>query len=335
MAAFVGTSILLAAGRPVWLPLLFLIWANLHGAVAVGLVAIAGAGAAELVRERRVPWTLVAVAGLCGLATLITPLGTALWSFIPASMERSRINQLIEWQPPGADVKFWPFWGLAAALPIATVWRWRALDPFTARLAGVALATLPIAIQAMRNVPLFLLMALPALTRIIERQDESPVRRAPRGERVAVNASVLGAAAVVAAGVVGLGWAAPAPRLGWEPISPAAVAGIRGCQNPVYNTYGDGGVLIWFVRDRPVFIDNRQDPYPMDLLRANRRAEVTGDYRSLFDTYGVRCVAVPTTSLLAARLREDTTWAERYADHQWTVFTPDPRTVAAALQPAP
>jgi hypothetical protein len=335
MAAFVGTSILLATGRAVWLPLLFLIWANLHGAVAVGLVAIAGAGAAELVRDRRMPWKLVAVAGLCGLATLITPLGTALWSFIPASMERSRVNQLIEWQPPGADVMFWPFWALAAALPIATVWRWRTLDPFTARLAGVALATLPIAIQAMRNVPLFLLMALPALTRIIEGQDASAVRRVLRGERVVVNASVLAAAVVVAAGFVGLGWAAPAPRLGWQPISAAAVAGIRSCDNPVYNTYGDGGVLIWFVRERPVFIDNRQDPYPMDLLRANRHTEMTGDYRWLFDTYGVRCVAVPTTSLLTERLRKDTVWAERYTDPQWTVFTPDARTEAAGpLRPS-
>jgi hypothetical protein len=73
----------------------------------------------------------------------------------------------------------------------------------------------------------------------------------------------------------------------------------------------------------------------MDLLRANRHTEMTGDYRWLFDTYGVRCVAVPTTSLLTERLRKDTVWAERYTDPQWTVFTPDARTEAAGpLRPS-
>jgi hypothetical protein len=334
MAAFAATIALLAAGRIAWLPLVCLVWANLHGAVALGLAAIAGAGVAELVRERRVPWRLVAAGALSGLATLATPLGTGLWSFIPASMERSRINQLIEWQAPDAGAMFWPFWMLAAALPVVVLWRWRRLDLPSARLAGVALAMLPLAVQAMRNVPIFLLVAVPALAGALARPSASAsVRPGARGERVGVNAVLLGAAAVGAAAVVALAWAAPAPRLGWRPISPRAMDAIAKCEDPVYNTYGQGGILIWFVRDRRVFIDNRQDPYPLDLLRANRQAELTGNYDSLFQAYGIRCAALPATSVLTDRLHDDRAWGLRYSDAQWTVFGRDP--AGLAMQPTP
>jgi hypothetical protein len=325
MAAFMAVTTLLVSGRVAWLPLVFLVWANLHGAVALGLVAIAGAAAAEFVRERRIPWRLAAAGAASALATLATPLGTRLWSFIPASMERSRINELIEWQAPGADVMFWPFWALALGLPLAIVWRWRALDAPSARLVGMALATLPLAVQAMRNVPVFLLVVVPALARLLASPAAAQVPRIPRGERVGLNRWILGLAAAAGAVVVTIGWLAPAPSLGWQPISAAAAGAVGECERPLYNTYGDGGPLIWFVRNQPVFIDNRQDPYPLDLLRANRQAEMTGEYHMLFQRYGIRCAALSTGSVLAERLRADDAWVERYADPQWSVFTPRAR----------
>ena len=325
MAAFMAVTALLVSGRVAWLPVVFLAWANLHGAVALGLVAIAGAAAAEFVRERRIPWRLAAAGALSALATLATPLGTRLWSFIPASMERSRINQLIEWQAPGADVMFWPFWALALALPVAAVWRWRTLDAPSARLVGIALATLPLGVQAMRNVPVFLLVVVPALARLLASPAAASRPGSPRGERVDLNRWLLGLGAAAGALVVAIGWMAPAPSLGWQPISAAAAAAVGECERPLYNTYGDGGPLIWFVRSQPVFIDNRQDPYPLDLLRANRQAEITGEYHALFQRYGIRCAALSTASVLAGRLRDDDAWMERHADPQWSVFTPRSR----------
>src|SRR5262249_21063942 len=210
--------------------------------------------------------------------------------------ERSRINQLIEWQAPGAAPGVWPFWGAAVALPVATlVWR-RRLDERTLKLVAMAFAILPLALTSIRNVPVFLLVAVPGITALARPRDRVERIRKAAGERVGVNAAILGVAVVAGAAVVVLAWLAPAPSLGWRPIGPRAAQAIAACGQPMYNTYGDGGMLIWFVPEQKVFIDNRQDPYPTDLLKANHQLELDGQYAAIFAKHDIQCAVAPPTS---------------------------------------
>jgi hypothetical protein len=319
MALFMLTTVLVLRDRLAWLPIVMLVWTNLHGAVALGLAAVIAALCADVVIRRRIRWPMVLTAIACVLVTFISPLGARLWSFIPASMERSRINQLIEWQAPGASPGLWPFWGVAAALPIATVlWR-RRLDERTLKLVAIAFAILPLALTSIRNVAVFLLAAVPAITALARPRDRVERIRKAAGEHVAVNAGILCAAVLAGAAVVVLAWLAPAPSLGWHPIGPPAIQAIASCGRPLYNTYGDGGVLIWFVPEQKVFIDNRQDPYPIDLLKANHQLELDGNYAAMFEKYGIRCAVVPPTSPTALALSKDAGWSQQYADDRWTV----------------
>jgi hypothetical protein len=320
MALFLLTVVLCLERRDAWLPPLFVVWANLHGAVALGLVVVAADAAARTWAERRIPWRFATIAALCGAATLVSPLGWRLWTFIPASMERSRINQLVEWLPPDFAPLYLPFWILGAVLVLFSAVRARHLETRSLELTAIALATLPLAIQARRNVPVFLLVAVPALAALIENWRPSPPPRARRPENERLNGAIVTIAAVGACAGIVMAWSIPAARLGWTPMSPAAVTAVRSCDDPLYNTYADGGVLIWFVRDRRVFIDNRQDPYPPDLLRQNRQLEMDGEYEQTFDAYKINCAVIPSTSVVARRLNEDARWARRYADSQWNVF---------------
>jgi hypothetical protein len=77
------------------------------------------------------------------------------------------------------------------------------------------------------------------------------------------------------------------------------------CDGTLYNTYDTGGPLIWLVPERPVFVDNRQDPYPADLLFRAVIAEQQGDYRDLFVTYDVQCALTPYKQALDQALRRD------------------------------
>lgn len=321
MAFFVGVCWLLTTGRATWVPLVVLVWANFHGAVALGLVATVAAAGITLLSERRIPWKLSIVAALSIAATALTPMGTGLWRFWIESPQRSDANQLIEWQPPGLSPDLWPFWIVAAALPVLAVWKWWRLDTRTLQLAAIAIGVLPLAFQAIRNVHVFLIAALPALSSVIAAGNVKPAR-APRGENERLNGTILLTVAGAAAIVVLLAWLRPPPALGWTPISSGAIAAVRACDDPVFNTYGDGGVLIWFVPEKRVFIDNRQDPFPPELLEANHDAELSGDYENLFATYGVRCAAVPTGSPIAEGLAADSDWAVRHQDDEWVVFTP-------------
>src|SRR5262245_16737559 len=124
------TVALLVRRRYAWLPPLFMLWANLHGAVLTGLVLVAAAcvaAFAETVASEQEPGislrslrplrSLFVTSVLCGLATLATPLGYHLWLEIPAFFVRIRQVRVEEFTPPGFLALHWiPFWTAAAAL---------------------------------------------------------------------------------------------------------------------------------------------------------------------------------------------------------------------------
>ena len=97
---------------------------------------------------------------------------------------------------------------------------------------------------------------------------------------------------------------------------------VRGCADPLYNTFESGGALIWFVPEKKVFIDNRQDPYSSELLAAAHQLESDGRFQSLFARYGIRCAIVPSGTPTAAALSRDADWSTVHADPRWAVFTP-------------
>jgi hypothetical protein len=323
----------LVRGRYRWLPVIVLVWANLHGAVVLALVATGGAGLLEWLHSRRFPRAIGVAGVLAAGATCLTPLGMDLYRFIPESMARSAANQLIEWTAPNFDSLWLPFWAVGGVLLVMVVVGARRMEGDSARLVGIALAVLPLAMQSRRNVPVFLLVGVPAVLRLWPNDERT--RLAPRGERTAVNAAILLISCVLAAGLVAVQWWQPAPRLGWRPLSETVLARLTACQGPLYNTYGDGGALIWFARIR-VFIDNRQDPYPIDLLRESQTIERGGPIDGLVDGHGVQCAIVPAGSVVAATFAANARWRQDYSDVRWRIYSRVPTVnAAAAAVPTP
>ncbi len=150
----------------------FVVWANMHGAVAIGVASVAAAFVAAWIRNRIFPRALAVTLVLCFLATCISPLGFKLWTFIPESMARSHADQLIEWLPPGFSPTTWPFWAVAAALLVVLPFRLKAIDDRTACLVAIALVMLALAVRASRNVPVFLLVGIPAVSALMAEPDD-------------------------------------------------------------------------------------------------------------------------------------------------------------------
>jgi len=125
---------------------------------------------------------------------------------------------------------------------------------------------------------------------------------------------------VIAAVAVVLVWRSPPEDLDWHPIAAPAIAALRGCEGPLYNHYDEGGYLIWFVPERPVFIDSRQDPYPLpfilDQVAVDRKQK---PYRPLFDQWGIRCAFLSVDSSTSRTLVIDR-WQTRYRDKKWIVL---------------
>lgn len=83
-----------------FLPIIMVLWANIHGSFFAGLIAI-GAYGIEAIISRNNLWfrSLFLIGFLCLLATFMTPYGFGLFLFI-AETQKSVITQYIrEWQP--------------------------------------------------------------------------------------------------------------------------------------------------------------------------------------------------------------------------------------------
>jgi hypothetical protein len=325
---------LLVAERVWWLPLLFLVWANAHGGVAFGGLVLAVITAVALVRARhrdpadvRRAVRLCIATPLCALATVLTPLGFRVWGFVGGSLSVSRANGITEWQP---TLPFGPFeiafWVVALAFVALLVrkraslrspsWGWGDTVILTA-----ALATLPLGLLMERNTAMFLLFAIPAASRLLgpEFRFRRAPAAAPSSDNPRLNLALLALISLVELGAVLAIWHAPPPRMGWRPMSADAVAAVRACPGPIYNRFYDGGFLIWFVPERPVFLDNRQDPFPSAFIRETTAVDMGAPYQSLFHRYGIRCAFLPAESKMIGRLTADR-WTTRFRDDRWAVL---------------
>jgi hypothetical protein len=206
------TVALLHNRRYSWLPAVFCLWANLHGAVLLGIVLLGAAVMASLIDGQSMEsrTRLVVCSALALLATLATPLGWRFWIEIAESLSRIRQLGIDEWAPPRlANLAQLPFWAAMVGLLVGAMVRGRALlQSATARCEGhvtlcaCALVLAPAALTAVRNVPPFLMLAVPALAALWARGTGDPDRlrqgyggppklRA-KAERVAPRVSVVG-----------------------------------------------------------------------------------------------------------------------------------------------
>jgi hypothetical protein len=333
LVALAGLLWLLVHDRVLWLPPLFLLWANAHGGVALGgAVLVVACGVAWLrargphasAADRRRALRLGLVLPLCALATAATPLGFEIFHFVLVSEARLREAHISEWLPlsPGLAI-VGPFWVLAAAFLWLLVRRWRLLRAASWGdwvCVAAVLTLLPLALRSARHMGPWLLLAPAAASRLLGpdfRWRGQPRPGSPDNPRL--NALILGLLGGGAALSIAISWAMPLPRLGWQPLPAGALAALHACPDPLYNHYNEGGYLIWFLPERKVFVDGRQDPYPLPFLMEHVRME-SGKlpYAPVFRRYGIRCSFLSVDSPTVAALTSGG-WRTAYRDQRWAV----------------
>jgi hypothetical protein len=271
---------------------------------------------------------LAALTPICALATAATPLGFRLWTFISESIERSRATMIGEWRPayPKGFVEI-AFWVLALAFVYLLVRRRRNVRSWSdLALIAAAVVVLPLAARAVRNIAPFLLLAIPAASRLLGAEfrfarvaTAAPVA-AEAVEHPRLNLAVLVGLAFAGAGTIAFAWTTRLPMLGWQPMSSALIDAVRSCPDSLYNHYNEGGYLVWFVPERKVFVDSRQDPYALPFLLEHGRVESgKAPYEPLFARWNIRCVFLNVESPTVKRLVA-AGWRQRFRDETWSVL---------------
>lgn len=329
---------MLARERFLALPLLFLAWANAHGGVVLGGLLLGVAFATALARawlagperravDRRRARRLGLVLVPCALAVAATPMGFQLFRFVVESEGRLRSAHINEWQStlPGWSIAG-AFWVLALAYAALLLWRARSLRGASWSdwvVVACVSALLPLAFRSLRHIGPFILLAPAAASRLLgadfRLRRSAPASASPSPERPALNAAILGLFGVGALASVAIAWKLPVEALGWRPLPDGALDAVRACPGRLYNHYNQGGYLIWFTPETKVFIDNRQDPYPLPFLLDHLRIE-SGKlpWEPTFHRWDVRCSFLSVDSPTVTAL-EKAGWRDAYRDERWAV----------------
>jgi hypothetical protein len=247
---------------------------------------------------------------------------------------RFMLETLQEWQP----FSMTGFAGRAYALYLAglavamTLW-YRRIQPVRWVVATVFLV---LSFRHMRNIPFFLLVSLPLCAEVLAEGYERVRRRVSLGETAAHKGRFV--AAVLMA--VMLWWLGPEHlhRIALCGTSPSvyfqqtsypieAVQWIRANREHVgqrlYNDYGYGGFLLWWLPDTKIFIDGR-----MPAWRSGERA-ILRDYLalagadpdlSILAKYSVDWALVRRQTPLEERLARDAAWRRLYDDHKAAIY---------------
>ncbi|MBN1872698.1 MAG: hypothetical protein JXA33_00575 [Anaerolineae bacterium] len=313
--------------RHKWIPPLFLIWANLHGGVGIGggVLVLTAIVHCFYRWDDWKHWATLAL--LSGLATLITPLGPRLWWFSLSMLNHPQTTYIEEWLPPSLRWPIsYPFFIIVFMWLFVVIRRRRFLlyraDYIPEQAQSVALLIvgfvfMALGFKAMRHTVLFTLVALPLITRLsiahIPLKDTSISPR--RGLLYIIIAGVI---SILCVFLVIYQRANNPTR--WRPFNASLIAALRECPGNLYNTYETGGILLWFVPERAIFVDSRNDPYPLDLLYAAMETEQSGEYQSLFQQHQITCALVQTQYPFYGAIQNDKDWVEVYNDVTFAVF---------------
>jgi hypothetical protein len=339
------------------LPLVFVLWSNLHGGYVLGLLLILAMIAGEMLNhilgldsERVIPWSGIGRLALWGLASwlvvVVNPNGPAMWAIPFRTVEVGVLQDYIsEWASPDFhQFVQQPFlWLLFATFGVVGL-SGRRLDG-SDLVAFVGFGYL--ALLARRNFGPFAMVAAPVLSRHLPVLLESWVERVrlswlqaksrlpflnklPQSRPLSpgisktLNALIIGLLALVAVVKVYL---VTNPVLvdyfERRTFPVAAVSWVDANRPPgnLFNAYNWGGYLLWNLPQYPVFVDGRTDLYNDQLLEEYLRIVAGGtDALGLLDAHSVNLVLVEAGSALGRLLEASPEWQRPFEDDRAAAF---------------
>ena len=319
-----------------WMPLLMLLWVNLHGGFLLGpaLMAItlagwaleAWLGVAKWPEARARVLRLGGALAACVAVIPLNPNGLELYRYPFQTLQaRTIVNYIVEWASPNFhSTDFKPFLGLLLLTWLVVAFSRKRLSPTQILLL---LATAYGGLSAARHIPIFVLVAVPILAEGLEelaarRHWFSPEEASLPPAKLAINFVLV--LAVCALTVLRFRQVIQSQAAGEAENFPVAATEFLIREHlpaPIFNYYDWGGYFIAKLYPQyQVFIDGRTDLYGtlMDTFSDTARGE--DNWQEGLQKYHVQTVVVPPASGLAGLLRLNAAWKKEFEDKQAVVF---------------
>nr|MBN1228488.1 hypothetical protein [Anaerolineae bacterium] len=336
-----------------WIPVIMVLWVNLHGGFAIGFILLALTaiglfarcffadvvpmlGTGQFDRHALVhglkPVLRLAIIGLVSVIALsVNPYGPQMillpFKTVGIGVLQDFIN---EWSSPDFHrLATWPFIWLMLGTLAAAAFSPKKLDWVDAVLVtGTAYA----ALLAGRNIATFAIVAAPVLMEhLTDWLSELGVRlnlqQKPGRAMLALNWVLV---LVVLALVVIKGAAALNPetldtlRHQYLPVDAVEYLNENQLPEPLFNSYNWGGYLIWQARGYKVYVDGRTDLYDDEILTEYLAIYFAHPgWETGLEAAGIHTVLVEVTSPLARVLAVSDGWDEVYTDEQAGIYVRD------------
>jgi len=313
-----------------WIPPLFLLWLNLHAgfalgpalllAYAVGLLLETAVGNTPWPEARPILLRVLLLLVACLALVPLNPSGAQLYRYPFDTLRSSGMRSFIaEWFSPDFHQSLYrPF--LLVWLLLLTALAISRSRP-KGRVIVPLLLTAFAALDAVRHIPIFILVAIPVIAAALPVNAASlaAAQRLPRSPRFRLlfNTVILVPIALFAL----VNWVILARNQETreaELFPKKAVSFLRAGNYPqrIFVYYDWGGYAIWkLYPEYRVFVDGRADLYGDDLLDQFKTAvRLQTGWRDVLDRWQVETVLVPTSSALAQALLLDPNWHAAFSD---------------------
>ena len=350
-ALFVAVLFRFLMGRraALWaLPLVTLLWANMHGGFVAGLGAVglamglricanlnADRSSARAMFNGTTPLLVVLVA--CAVSTFGTPWATRKWAYVLTELLHGTNRNLIaEWRPPGLSVDPWSWLALTVLSITLIVVGWLAQKQ-RLRIAGLhswqwVASACPLVIMAyvsVRHVPLAAIWAAPVITLLASAANHSALALTFQRCWVAVSSATFipilltmqyvanRPAPVIAMGGTTLGSKNPCHVV--EFMKDNRLSG------NVYNPLWWGSYVTWELYPSVrVSMDGRNITlFPGPMVTENLKfysSDTGSDALEVPLRYNTDFLLVPSDAAILARVRSDFRWRQVYGDEDAVLF---------------
>ena len=338
-------------GRPagvLFLPVLMLLWVNIQGIYIIGLIVVGCYLLDDLIRKHRPSLPLWITAALTGASCMVNPYGIKgiAFPFLLSTRlhgENRFATTIGEFLSPweldpsniGAGITFLliSYYTLAVLMPLLLLLTWRRRTAVDWLVTGVFWV---LAAQALRNIPLFCLAAIPVAAEAIRDLHDQFLLRSPgwrktwrycyRTGAVGTGAASLVLIVLMANGAwyhlthrpirLGFGMAS-----GFLPVRATDFLNANNLEGRILNELRFGGYLSWRW-EQPVFIDGRLEVMQQDFFEAYESARRQSYPESLINRWNPDFAVFGYTVLPAwfKRFLDSPDWRLVHLDEHCCVF---------------
>ena len=322
----------------VFLPLLMLVWVNMHGGFLLGLGVILffivgktaelnwkeARNETELLTFSRRDLVRMAIIGLlCFIIIGINPNGYSILTYPFQTLTSTAMQRYIgEWfSPDFHELGMLPFAVLLMGILALGLYGKKRENLTTIGLIGISAYA---ALRSVRNVPLFGVLAAPVMASQLSSIFQLKRSTNVPPVRIRVLLSVFICGILLFAGLLSWKRLSNQNQVTQElfPVGATEWIELNQPAGRIFNTYHWGGYLIWqLYPEYPVFIDGRADLFG-DKLLTDYAKIYAGDptWEEFFNRYNIKIAIVEPGSQIAKNIEDAADWKEVYSDKISIIF---------------